>query len=139
MFDISKINYSAKTNTNRYSVCWPNMLLLPNMLLVAKIVYFEIVQRSPLLCAPGLVKFTPAVAYLLCLALPGSFLNMFAQNKGDLCSGEWKFLGACLCRVELWEDAYTLVMISSLIKCKFLGVCLCSRVDVYMRRQPESC
>ena len=43
-------------------------------------------QRSPLLCAPGLVKFTPAVAYLLCLALPGSFLNMFAQNKGDLCS-----------------------------------------------------
>ena len=44
------------------------------------------VQRSPLLCAPGLVKFVPAVAYLLCLALPGSFLNVFEQNKGDICS-----------------------------------------------------
>ena len=85
MFDISKINYSAKTNTNRYSVCWPNMPLLPNMLLVAKIVYFEIVQRSPLLCAPGLVMFAPAVARLFCLALPWSYLYMFAQNKGDIC------------------------------------------------------
>ena len=45
----------------------------------------RIVQRSPLLCAPGLVKFVPAVARLSCLALPGSFLTMFAQNKGNLC------------------------------------------------------
>ena len=44
------------------------------------------VRRSPLLCAPGLVKFVPAVARLICLALPGSFLTMFAQNKGDLCT-----------------------------------------------------
>ena len=44
------------------------------------------VQRSPLFCPPGLVKFVPAVARLFCLALPGSFLKMcFAQNKGDLC------------------------------------------------------
>ena len=43
-------------------------------------------QRSPLLYAPGLVKFLPAVARLLCLALPGSFLTMFAQNKVDLCT-----------------------------------------------------
>ena len=28
------------------------------------------VQRSPLFCAPGLVKFVPAVARLSCLALP---------------------------------------------------------------------
>ena len=27
----------------------------------------------------------PAVARLFCLALSGSFLNMFAQNKEDLC------------------------------------------------------
>ena len=46
------------------------------------------VQRSPLFCAPGLVKFIPAVARLFCLALPGSFLTMFAQNKGDLCTLE---------------------------------------------------
>ena len=43
-------------------------------------------QRSPLFCAPGLVKFVPTVARLFCLAVPGSFLTMFAQNKGDLCS-----------------------------------------------------
>ena len=43
-------------------------------------------QRSPLFCAPGLVKFVPAVARLFCLALPGSFLTVFAQNKGDLCT-----------------------------------------------------
>ena len=35
------------------------------------------VQRFTLLCAPGLVKFVLAVAYLLCLALLGSFLTMF--------------------------------------------------------------
>ena len=45
----------------------------------------QLLQRSPLLCAPGLVKFVPAVARLFCLALPESFLTMFAQNKGDLC------------------------------------------------------
>ena len=50
------------------------------------------VQRSPLFCAPGLVKFVPAVARLFCLALPGSFLTMFAQNKGDLCMADWKEL-----------------------------------------------
>ena len=44
------------------------------------------IQRSPLLCAPGLVKFVPAVARLYCLAMPGSFLDMFAQNKVDLCT-----------------------------------------------------
>ena len=46
---------------------------------------FEL-QRSPLLCAPGLVKFVPAAARLFCLALPGSFLNILAQNKVDLCT-----------------------------------------------------
>ena len=30
------------------------------------------------------MKFVPAVARLFCLALPGSFLDMFAQNKVDL-------------------------------------------------------
>ena len=45
------------------------------------------VQRSPSFCAPGLVKFVPAVARLSCLALPESFLTMFAQNIGDLCTG----------------------------------------------------
>ena len=46
----------------------------------------ELLQKSTLLCAPGLVKIVPAVAILFCLALPGSFLTMFAQNKGDLCT-----------------------------------------------------
>ena len=45
-----------------------------------------IIQRSPLFFAPGLVKIVPAVARLFCLALPGPFLTMFAQNKEDLCS-----------------------------------------------------
>ena len=45
----------------------------------------HLVQRSPLFCAPDLVKFVPAVARLFCPALPGS-LFMFAQNKGDLCT-----------------------------------------------------
>ena len=31
------------------------------------------------------MKFVPAVARLFCLALPGPFLTMFAQNKKDLC------------------------------------------------------
>ena len=31
------------------------------------------------------VKFFPAVARLFCLALLGSLLNIFAQNKVDLC------------------------------------------------------
>ena len=43
------------------------------------------IKRSPLFFAPCLVKFVPVVARLFCLSLPGSFLNMFAQNKGDLC------------------------------------------------------
>ena len=47
---------------------------------------YRFLQRSPLFCAPGLVKFVPAVARLFCLALPGPFLTMFSQNKGDLCS-----------------------------------------------------
>ena len=47
---------------------------------------FSTLQRSPLFCAPGLVKFVAAVARLFRLALPGSFLNVFAQNKGDPCT-----------------------------------------------------
>ena len=39
--------------------------------------------RCTLLCAPGLVKFVPAVSYLLCMALPGSY---FANFLVDLCS-----------------------------------------------------
>ena len=46
----------------------------------------KFIQRSPLFCAPGLVKFVAAVARLFRLALPGSFLNVLAQNKGDLCT-----------------------------------------------------
>ena len=41
---------------------------------------FEHLQRSPLFCAPGLVKFVPAVARLFCLALPVSFLTMFCAE-----------------------------------------------------------
>ena len=40
----------------------------------------RIVQRSPLFCAPSLVKLAPAVARLFCLALPGSFLTMFCAE-----------------------------------------------------------
>ena len=39
-----------------------------------------VVQGSTLLCAPGLVKFVPAVARLFCLALPGSFLNVLCAE-----------------------------------------------------------
>ena len=35
------------------------------------------IQRFTSCCALGSVKFVPAVAYLLCLALPGSVLLMF--------------------------------------------------------------
>ena len=45
----------------------------------------NLVQRSPLLCAPGLVKFVLAVARPFCSALPGSFLTVLGHNKGDLC------------------------------------------------------
>ena len=44
-----------------------------------------LVQISTFICTPGLVKFVPAVARLFCLALSGSFLTMFAQNKVDFC------------------------------------------------------
>ena len=44
-----------------------------------------ILQRATSLCAPGLVKFVPAAARLFFLALPGSFLTMFEQNKVDFC------------------------------------------------------
>ena len=37
-------------------------------------------EISFIICAPGLVKFVPAVAYLLRLALPGSFLTMFCAE-----------------------------------------------------------
>ena len=37
------------------------------------------IQRSKKWLVRGLVKFVPAVAYLLWLALPGSFLNMFCK------------------------------------------------------------
>ena len=51
-------------------------------------------HRYPLFCAPGLVRFVPAVARLLfCPALPGSFLTMFAQNKEDLCIYSPSFSG----------------------------------------------
>ena len=36
------------------------------------------------------MKFVPAVARLFCLALPESFLTMFEQNKGDLCTSARK-------------------------------------------------
>ena len=42
-------------------------------------------QWLTLFCAPGSVKFLPAVARLFCLAVPGSFLMYFAQNKVQLC------------------------------------------------------
>ena len=49
-------------------------------------------QGSTLFFAPGLVKFVSAVARLFRLALPGSFLTMFAQNKGDLCMLRWIYV-----------------------------------------------
>ena len=42
--------------------------------------YYLSVQRSPLSCAPGLVKYVPAVARLFCLALSGSCLNVFCTE-----------------------------------------------------------
>ena len=59
-------------------------------------------QRSPLFCAQGLVKFVPAVARMFCLALPGSFLNVFTQNKGDLCS-----FGASFQQTKYNTDTHT--------------------------------
>ena len=37
-------------------------------------------QGSTLFCAPGLVKFVPAVARLFCVPLPGSFLNVLCAE-----------------------------------------------------------
>ena len=64
------------------------------------------VQRSPLFCAPGLVKYVPAVARLFCLALPGSFLTMFAQNKGDLCT----YIGSLKMASEITSDINNIVL-----------------------------
>ena len=43
----------------------------------AKKLLFQWIQRFTKWCTPGLVKFVSANAYLLCLALPRSFLSMF--------------------------------------------------------------
>ena len=43
------------------------------------------------------MKFVPAVATMFCLTLPGSFLTMYAQNKGDLCTGWHVFLVTTSC------------------------------------------
>ena len=43
------------------------------------------IQRRTKCCAPGLVKFVPAVAILTCRALPGSFLTIFANHFVLLC------------------------------------------------------
>ena len=51
------------------------------------------VQRSPLFCAPGLVKFVPAVARLFCLALPGSFLNVLCAELSQALYSSWLFFG----------------------------------------------
>ena len=71
-------------------------------------------QRSPLLCAPGLVKFVPAVARLVCLALPGSFLTMLAHNKGDLCK-LCDVQEGQICNVHLWNIATDLINDASLL------------------------
>ena len=52
----------------------------------------------------GLVKFVPAVARLFCLALPGSFLTMFAQNKGDLCSVKKICFLPCTESSQIWDE-----------------------------------
>ena len=44
------------------------------------------VQRSAKVCVRGCEKFVPALAYLFCLALPGSCLARFAYFFADLCS-----------------------------------------------------
>ena len=46
----------------------------------------ENVQRSPLFCAPGLVKFVPAVAYHFCLALPAAFTQPGAHLLAKPCT-----------------------------------------------------
>ena len=43
------------------------------------------VQRSAKRLVRGLVKFVPALAYLFCLALPGSCLARFTNLLADLC------------------------------------------------------
>ena len=48
------------------------------------------------------MKFVPAVARLFGLALSGSFLTMFAQNKGDLCTRKVVFFCLDTCRLILY-------------------------------------
>ena len=69
------------------------------------------IQRSSLFCAPGSVKFVPAVARLLCLALPGSFLTMFVQYKEDLCTEPEKM--ACTWFGEIHSCCYLLVLLGT--------------------------
>ena len=54
--------------------------LMRDLHAVSKSLHRQPVQRSPLLCAPGLVKFVNAVARLFCFALPRSFLTMFCAE-----------------------------------------------------------
>ena len=42
--------------------------------------HLVVVQGPTLFCAPGLVKFFPAVVRLFCLALPGSVLNVLCAE-----------------------------------------------------------
>ena len=44
------------------------------------------VQRSAKRLVQGLVNFVPALAYLFCLALPGSCLARFTYLLADLCT-----------------------------------------------------
>ena len=48
-----------------------------------------IIQRGDLSFVRGLVKFVPALAYLFCLALPGSWLARFTNLLRDLCIGAY--------------------------------------------------
>ena len=48
------------------------------------------IQRSAKVFVRGCEKFVPAVAYLFCLALPGSCLARFANFLADLCKSAYK-------------------------------------------------
>ena len=45
----------------------------------------KLLQRSAKVLVHGCEKFDPALAYLFCLALPGSCLARFAYFLADLC------------------------------------------------------
>ena len=65
---------------------WPIAISVESQFQIHWLFVPRIIQRSAKRLVRGCEKFVPALAYLFCLALPGSCLARFAYFLADLCS-----------------------------------------------------